>query len=66
MDRDLTAVAASADEEVAVQMISRFKVSDLPVVEEGGRLAGLIRAEDAVEVVQESATRRHVPHRQYR
>ena len=56
MDRDLTAVAASADEEVAVQMISRFRVSDLPVVEEGGRLAGLIRAEDAVEVVQESAT----------
>ena len=56
MDRELTSVAASADEEVAVQMISRLKVSDLPVVEEDGRLAGLIRAEDAVEVVQENAT----------
>ena len=56
MDRELTSVAASADEEVAVQLISRLKVSDLPVVEEDGRLAGLIRAEDAVEVVQENAT----------
>ena len=56
MDRDLTSVDASADEEVAAQLIRRFKVSDLPVVDEGGRLAGLIRAEDAVEVVQDSAT----------
>ena len=56
MDRDLTAVAASADEELALQLIGRFKVSDLPVVEDGGRLAGLIRAEDAVEAVQENAT----------
>lgn len=56
MDRDLTSVTVSADEEVAVQLIGRLKVSDLPVVEEDGRLAGLIRAEDAVEVGQESAT----------
>ena len=56
MDRDLTAVSASADEELALQMIGRFKVSDLPVVEDDGRLAGLIRAEDAVEAVQENAT----------
>ena len=56
MDRDLTSVDASADEEVAAQLIRRFKVSDLPVVEEDGRLAGLIRAEDAVEIVHDSAT----------
>ena len=56
MDRELTSVAVSADEEVAVQLIGRLKVSDLPVVEEDGRLAGLIRAQDAVEVVQDSTT----------
>ncbi len=56
MDRDLTAVSASADEELAIQLIGRFKVSDLPVVEDDGRLAGLIHAEDAVEVGQENAT----------
>ena len=56
MERDLTSVWATADEEIAAHLISRFRVSDLPVIEENGRLAGLIRAEDAVEVVQESAT----------
>ena len=56
MDRDLTSVTTSTDEQVALQLISRLKVSDLPVVEDDGRLAGLIRAEDAVEVVQENAT----------
>ena len=56
MDRDLTTVPAWADEELALRLISRFKVSDLPVVENDGRLAGLIRAEDAVEAVQENAT----------
>ena len=56
MDREVTPVSASADEEFAVQLITKLKVSDLPVVEDDGRLAGLIRAEDAVEVVQENAT----------
>ncbi len=56
MDRDLTSVTTSTDEQVALQLISRLKVSDLPVVEDDGRLAGLIRAEDAVEVVRENAT----------
>ena len=56
MDREVTPVSASADEEFAVQLITKLKVSDLPVVEDDGRLAGLIRAEDAVEVVQENVT----------
>ena len=56
MDRELTSVTTSTDEQVALQLISRLKVSDLPVVEDDGRLAGLIRAEDAVEAVQENAT----------
>ena len=56
MDREVIPVSASADEEVAVQLITKLKVSDLPVVEDDGRLAGLIRAEDAVEVVQENVT----------
>ena len=56
MDRDLPSVTVSANEEEAAHLISRFKVSDLPVVEEDGRLAGLIHAEDAVEVVEENVT----------
>ena len=56
MDRDVTSVTTSTDEQVAAQLLSRFNVSEMPVVEEDGRLVGMIHAEDAVEVVQESAT----------
>ncbi len=56
MDSELTSVTTSTDEQVAARLISRFNVSEMPVVEEDGRLAGLIRAEDALEVVQENAT----------
>ncbi len=56
IDRDLTSVTTSTDEHVAAQLLSRFSVGEMPVVEEDGRLAGMIRAEDAVEVVQEVAT----------
>ena len=56
MDREVTSVTTSTDEQVAAQLLSRFNVSEMPVVEEDGRLVGMIHAEDAVEVVQESAT----------
>ena len=56
MDRDLTSVTTSTDEHVAAQLLSRFNLSEMPVVEDDGRLVGVIRAEDAVEVVQETAT----------
>ncbi len=56
MDRDITSVPASMDEQVAVQIMSQLRVSELPVVEEDGRLVGLVRAEDAVEVVEDIAT----------
>ncbi len=56
MDRNITSVTASMDEHIAVQIMSQLKVSELPVVEEDGRLAGLVRAEDAVEAVEDIAT----------
>ena len=56
MDRDVTSVTTATDENVAAQLLSRFGVSEMPVVEEDGRLVGVIHAEDAVEVVQETAT----------
>ena len=56
MDREVTSVTTSTDEQVAAQLLSRFNVSEMPVVEEDGRLVGMMHAEDAVEAVQESAT----------
>ena len=56
MDRDITSVTTSMEEQVAVQIMSQLRVSELPVVEEDGRLVGVVRAEDAVEVVEDIAT----------
>ena len=56
MDREVTSVTTSTDEHVAAGLLSRFNVSEMPVVEDDGRLVGMIQAEDAVEVVLESAT----------
>lgn len=56
MDRDLTSVTTSTDEHTAAQLLALFNVSEMPVVEENGRLVGLIHAEDALDVVEESAT----------
>ena len=56
MDSEITSVPASMDEQVAIQIMSQLRVSELPVVEEDGRLVGLVRAEDAVEMVEEIAT----------
>ena len=56
MDRDVISVTTSTDENVAAGLLSRFNVSEMPVVEDDGRVVGMIHAEDAVEMVQESAT----------
>ena len=56
MDHNVTSVTTSTDENIAAQLLSRFNVSEMPVVEDDGRLVGVIHAEDAVEVVQETAT----------
>ena len=56
MDRNITSVTTSMDEQIAVQIMSQLRVSELPVVEEDGHLVGLVRAEDAVEVVEDIAT----------
>ena len=49
-------VRASVDDRVALQIMARYKLGELPVLEDNGRLVGVIRAADAVELVQASAT----------
>ena len=49
-------VLATADQEEAVQMISRYDVISLPVVDESNRLLGAITADDAIEILEEEST----------
>ena len=49
-------VLATADQEEAVQIISRYDVISLPVVDESNRLLGAITADDAMEILEEEST----------
>lgn len=56
MDPDVIAVQASADQEEAARLMSRYDLLALPVVNEGGDFLGLITHDDLVEVLEEEAT----------
>ncbi len=49
-------ILATADQEEAAQMISRYDMLILPVVDESNRLLGVITADDAFEILEEEST----------
>lgn len=49
-------ILATADQEEAAQMIARYDVISLPVVDESNRLLGVITADDAIEILEEEST----------
>ena len=49
-------VLATADQEEAAQMVSRYDMLVLPVVDEANRLLGVITADDAIEILEEEST----------
>ena len=55
-DRDITSVSAGTDQEGCARLMERYNLNQLPVVDEDGRLIGVILAEDMVDVVEEEAT----------
>ena len=50
------AILATADQEEAAKMISRYDMLVLPVVDEAERLLGVITADDAFEILEEEST----------
>ncbi len=56
MDRDPVTVRADADQEEAAQIISRYDLLVLPVVDDDGRMVGIVTHDDALDVVEEEAT----------
>lgn len=49
-------ILATADQEDAAQMISRYDMLILPVLDESSRLLGVITADDAFEILEEEST----------
>ncbi len=56
MDGDQMSVNAMADQEEAAQMIARYDLMALPVVDDEGRLLGVITHDDALEILEEEST----------
>jgi len=56
MDRTLITAPVSADQEACAQLMSRYDLTALPVVDEEGKLAGVITVDDIIDVLQDEAT----------
>ena len=56
MDPDVISVNASADQEEAAQVMTRYSLFALPVVDAAGHLLGMITHDDQVDVLEEEAT----------
>ena len=56
MDREINSVVAATDQEECARVMRRYNLSLLPVVDGEGRLAGVVLAEDLMDVVAEEAT----------
>jgi magnesium transporter len=56
MDPNVISVPVTADQEVCARTLSRYGFLALPVVDELGRLVGVITADDLIEVAEDEAT----------
>jgi magnesium transporter len=55
-ERDIHPIPVEADQEAVARRFERYNLTSAPVVDGGGRLVGVITADDIVEVVQEEAS----------
>jgi magnesium transporter len=56
MDHSFVSISANDDREKAVQLIQRYDLNVLPVVNAGGTLVGIVTVDDVMDVAQEEAT----------
>lgn len=55
MESDLDVVLATADQEEVARQFERYDLISAPVVDENGKLVGVITVDDIVEVIQDEA-----------
>ena len=56
MEPDPVTVRVDAEQEEAATLIARYDLIALPVVDEDGRMVGIVTADDAMDVAEEEAT----------
>ncbi len=55
LDEDLHPILATEDQEEAARTFERYNLVSAPVVDEGGRLLGVLTIDDVVDVIEEEA-----------
>jgi magnesium transporter len=55
MKTEVVSIRPTADQEEAAKVIRDYDLIALPVVDEGGRLVGIVTHDDAIDIVQEEA-----------
>jgi len=55
MKKDFVAVEAQADEREVAELLMRYDLTKLPVVDDKGRLLGVVTVDDVIDVVRESS-----------
>jgi magnesium transporter len=55
-EREMHPIPVESDQEAVARQFERYNLTSAPVVDGGGRLVGMITADDVVEVVQEEAS----------
>jgi magnesium transporter len=56
METDIVSLSADDDQEKAAQLLAKYDLIALPVVDSDGRLVGIVTHDDAIDVVQKEAT----------
>ncbi len=56
MTSDLITIPASANEEEAARTLARYGIAALPVLDDRGRMLGIVTADDAQEILEEAET----------
>jgi magnesium transporter len=56
MDSTVISVRAEADQEAVARLLQRYDLVALPVVDEVGKLIGIVHVDDVVDVIEEEAT----------
>ncbi len=56
MERHVISVRATADQEEVAQLLQRYDLVSLPVVDDDERLVGIVTIDDVVDVIEEEAT----------
>lgn len=56
MDREVVKVTADTDQEDVAELVSRYDLVTVPVVDEQGVMVGVIEVDDIVDVIREEAT----------